>query len=231
VLTRTPPPSFITTRTRTHALRRTWFLLLRSGVDTRKNRLQLYQRQFLSSNHNNDDSDDDGAAGAARAAQMQHQNNHSNNDNTSGATSGDGDSSSGATGLRAMLGPFVPPSPRLKSLSPTAHDAAGGGGGEQATFSVGGSDPSSSNEAHTGGLPPRLKGYAKPVTGYVYERVCEKHREFQNPKPKAVRDALAAKAAQAAAAAAAAEAAAAAAAVGATVGFFQLHIARPHARH
>ncbi len=35
-----------------------------------------------------------------------------------------------------------------------------------------------------GAVPPnRLKGFALPVTGYIYERECEKHREFRNPPP------------------------------------------------
>ena len=86
-----------------------------------------------------------------------------------------------------------------------------GASGEQRSFSPAGNDGAPSNagavngnmaqsrhaekssKVHSG--PPRLKGFAKPVTGYVYERFCEKHREFKNPKPKAVRDALDAKAA------------------------------------
>ena len=178
------------------------------GVDTRENRLQLYQRQFSSSNRDNDDSDDD-----VHSAQMRRQKPRSGGYGDDVGAANDETGSSGPGGLRAMLGPFVPPSPHMKPPSPDTHAAAGGGNGEHEVYSLAGTDDVSAGqdygEAFTSG-PPRLKGYAKPVTGYIYERICEKHREFQNPKPKAVRDALAAKAEAAAAAAAAASAAAAA---------------------
>jgi hypothetical protein len=69
-----------------------------------------------------------------------------------------------------------PCSPRSLMVSPPVAGTGGSGSG-----SGSGSSSSSSSSNNSSSHRHRLRGFALPVTGYVYERECEKHRNFAHP--------------------------------------------------